>query len=103
MSVVKLSANVVLSPSFTRAVARLSEARGLTQADHQAAVSLVKRIQQAIAELKAAKESGQSDKLPELLAQDIALENCTLSSGVVAQANLSPTDTIVLGELIQGV
>jgi|688.fasta_scaffold194312_2 protein involved in polysaccharide export with SLBB domain len=103
MNVVKLSANVVLSPSFTRAIQRLSEARGLSQADHQAAVSLVRRIQQAIAELKAAKESGESDKLPELLAKDITFENCSLSGGVVAQASLAPADTIALGVLIKGV
>lgn len=102
MSSVKLTMNTLISPAFTRAVLRISEARGLNQADHTAAVKLVTTVHGVLLKLKKLQEAGDSGELSKYIAESIDLEGCTLSSGTIAQAGLSPQDTIALGTIIQG-
>lgn len=102
MSSVKLTTNNVLSPNFTRAVLRISEARHLSQADHVAAVKLTTIAYGVLSKFKKLQEAGDSGKLSEYLTESVDLEDCSLSSGVVTQAGLSPADTIALGAIIQG-
>lgn len=102
MNSVKLSTSTVISPAFTRAVLRISEARGLNQADHTAAVKLVTTVHGVLSKVKKLQEDTDSGRLSEYIAESIDLEDCTLSRGVIAEAGLSPQDTIALGSIIQG-
>lgn len=99
---VKLKATNVLSQAFITAVNHVAEARGLSSEDHKAAVCLVTKVRQVLDHARALHGAQKVDELSNYLAENVDLEDCTLSIGVVAGANLSPADTIALGAIIKG-
>jgi hypothetical protein len=99
---VKLSNQVLINQWFVQAVQVLSDARKLSAANHKAAVNLIKIIKQKLDEYNSLKTKDYGDKLPDWLAQDTAIEDCTFCAGVSSEANLSPKETIAIEPLIGG-
>jgi hypothetical protein len=99
---VQLTVGKVLNPGFTRALARLAECRTLTEVDHKAVVKLVKEVVSVHQKAKQLNEAGENDKLHNYNFEILDCQDCTVSSGACTKADLSPTDTIALGEIVKG-